>query len=40
MDYSVTYMRIYFLGVIPNLVYNMGAAILRAVETPSVRCII
>ena len=25
MDYSVTYMRIYFLGVIPNLVYNMGA---------------
>ena len=24
-------MRIYFLGVIPNLVYNMGAAILRAV---------
>ena len=31
MDYSVTYMRIYFLGVIPNLVYNMGAAILRAV---------
>lgn len=31
MDYSVTYMRIYFLGIIPNLVYNMGAAILRAV---------
>lgn len=31
MDYSVTYMRIYFLGVIGNLVYNMGAAILRAV---------
>ena len=31
MSYSVTYMRIYFLGVIGNLVYNMGAAILRAV---------
>ncbi len=31
MDYSVMYMRIYFLGVIGNLVYNMGAAILRAV---------
>lgn len=31
MDYSVTYMRIYFLGVIANLVYNMGASILRAV---------
>ena len=30
MDYSVTYMRIYFLGVIGNLLYNMGAAILRA----------
>lgn len=31
MDYSVTYIRIYFLGVVGNLVYNMGAAILRAV---------
>ncbi len=31
MDYSVTYMRIYFLGMIANLSYNMGAAILRAV---------
>lgn len=31
MAYSVTYLRIYFLGVIGNLVYNMGAAILRAV---------
>ena len=29
--YSVTYLRIYFLGVIGNLVYNMGASILRAV---------
>ncbi len=31
MDYSVTYIRIYFMGMIGNLVYNMGAAILRAV---------
>ncbi len=31
MDYSVTYLRIYFLGIIANLLYNMGAAILRAV---------
>ncbi len=31
MDYSVTYMRIYFLGTIPNLIYNMGSGILRAV---------
>lgn len=31
MEYSVTYMRVYFLGVVGNLVYNMGAAILRAV---------
>lgn len=29
--YSVTYLRIYFLGIIGNLVYNMGASILRAV---------
>ena len=28
---SVIYLRIYFLGIIANLVYNMGAAILRAV---------
>ena len=31
MDYAVTYLRIYFLGTIGNLIYNMGAAILRAV---------
>ena len=29
--YSISYMRIYFLGIIGNLIYNMGAAILRAV---------
>lgn len=28
---STIYLRIYFLGMIPNLVYNMGAGILRAV---------
>ena len=28
---SITYMRIYFCGMIANLVYNTGAAILRAV---------
>ncbi len=31
MPYSLTYIRIYFLGVVPNLIYNMGAGILRAV---------
>ena len=31
MGYAVTYLRIYFLGTIGNLIYNMGAAILRAV---------
>jgi len=28
---SVLYLRIYFIGMIPNLVYNMGAGILRAI---------
>lgn len=31
MDYAILYMRIYFLGTIPNLIYNMGSGILRAV---------
>ena len=31
MKLSVQYMRIYFLGVIPSLIYNMGSSILRAV---------
>lgn len=30
MYYAVTYMRIYFIGIIPNLLYNIGAGILRA----------
>ncbi|MCJ7856046.1 MATE family efflux transporter [Lachnospiraceae bacterium NSJ-143] len=28
---SITYLRIYFIGMIPNLLYNMGAAVMRAV---------
>ena len=31
MPDSVAYMRIYFLGIIPNLIYNMGSGVLRAV---------
>ena len=31
MEASTVYLRIYFLGMIANLVYNMGAGILRAV---------
>ncbi|HHV13808.1 MAG TPA: MATE family efflux transporter [Clostridiales bacterium] len=31
MPYSITFIRIYFCGTIPNLVYNMGTGILRAV---------
>ncbi len=31
IDYAVLYIRIYFLGTVPNLLYNMGAGILRAV---------
>ncbi len=30
LDYSTLYMKIYFCGAIPNLVYNFGASILRA----------
>lgn len=31
LEYSILYMRIYFIGTIPNLIYNMGSGILRAV---------
>ncbi|MBR3905219.1 MAG: MATE family efflux transporter [Clostridia bacterium] len=31
MTYAQTYMRIYFAGMIPNLIYNIGSGILRAV---------
>lgn len=30
LPYSSIYMKIYYLGMIPNLIYNFGAAILRA----------
>lgn len=30
MPYSLTYIRIYFAGMIANLIYNMGSGILRA----------
>ncbi len=31
IGYSVTYLRIYFCGMIPSLVYNMGSGVLRAI---------
>ncbi len=31
MDYALTYIRIYFAGLIPSLIYNIGSGILRAV---------
>ena len=31
MEFAVLYIRVYFLGVIPNLIYNMGAGTLRAI---------
>jgi putative efflux protein, MATE family len=31
MPYSLTFIRVYFLGMTANLVYNMGAGILRAI---------
>jgi putative MATE family efflux protein len=31
MPFSLTYIRIYFCGMIPNILYNIGAGILRAI---------
>lgn len=31
MEQSKVYLRLYYLGMVPNLVYNMGSGILRAV---------
>ncbi len=31
LEHAILYIRIYFLGSIPNLIYNMGSGILRAV---------
>ena len=35
---SSLYLRIYFLGIPGTIMYNFGAALLRAFETRSVRC--
>ena len=46
MDYSVLYMRIFMLGMIPTMIYNTGAGILRAVGDSkhcircSIRCVL
>lgn len=29
--YALTYMQVYFVGLIPSMIYNMGAGILRAI---------
>lgn len=31
MDFATVYLKIYFLGIIPNLIYNMGSGVLRAI---------
>lgn len=31
MDLALTYIRIYFIGMIPSLIYNIGSGVLRAV---------
>jgi len=31
IGYSLSYMRIYFMGMIPSLIYNIGSGLLRAV---------
>jgi len=31
LPYSITYIRVYFLGIIFNFIYNMGSGILRAI---------
>lgn len=30
-DYSLVYMQVYFVGLIPSMIYNMGAGVLRAI---------
>lgn len=30
-NYALEYMRIYFVGLIPSMIYNMGAGVLRAI---------
>ncbi|MEG0639681.1 MAG: MATE family efflux transporter [Clostridia bacterium] len=31
MEYAVVYIRIYFVGMVPSLIYNVGSGILRAI---------
>lgn len=31
IDMSVTYLRVYFIGILPSMVYNIGAGIMRAI---------
>ena len=31
MEYALIYIRVYFMGMIPALIYNLGSGILRAV---------
>lgn len=31
MDYGVTYLRIYFIGTVPVMIYNLGGSILRGI---------
>ena len=31
IDYSLSYIRIYFIGMVPSLIYNIGSGLLRAV---------
>ena len=38
LDDAALYLRIYFLGMIPQMLYNMGTNILRAMAIPSGRC--
>ena len=39
MEGSVTYLQIYFMGVMALMIYNMGSGILRAVGDSKSRCI-
>ena len=33
---AILYLRVYFLGMVPNVIYNMGTGVLRAIgETPA-----
>ena len=37
LDASASYLRIFFLGMVPTMLYNMGSGILRAMGDSSVR---